>query len=169
MTKRLGFHREQLLSMLLIPAIVMSSMPKTACICSDGHRELFCAAMACRALHVQKTESSACGCSCCEVTHDAHSKGCSHPKTCCSNNGTQPAPDGVSALNGCCCHPLIEAPAPVVVSKRAEQPTENSLALSADSLPVLLAAIELYPAFLRNNTSAPPPLDVVIVYLHLTI
>lgn len=165
-TKRLRSHREQLLSMLLIPAFVMSSLPKTACICSDGHSELSCPAISCRALH---TELASCGCSCCKATDDAHSKACSHGKTCCSKKGTQHTPDGVTALSDCCCHPYVEVPVPILVTKRAEQSTDISLTLPVAPLPLLLSAVEFRPTFPQDNSSIPPPFDAVIVFLHLTI
>src|SRR4030095_13225105 len=44
--KQMHAHREPIVSLLLMPAFLIGTMPHTACICADGHREVVCPAMA---------------------------------------------------------------------------------------------------------------------------
>jgi hypothetical protein len=157
--------RETLLSLVMLPAFFLATLPHTACICGDGHRESRCNASACCAIKQGKSTDVSCGCPCCQ----SHSG-----KACCCK--AKPAasgcekcpPPGLAAKNGNCCQPIIETPAPAKSVEEVSVPSPLDVAIGdltsrlADISPSLLVRRPL-------DHHGPPPLDVVIVYLHLTI
>jgi hypothetical protein len=163
-------HREQFVSLLLLPAFFFGTMPHTVCICSDGHREEFCKAALCAAISSGSNKSACCGCSCC-INH-----GSQPVRACCRGKACQPASgggapvNGIAAKTGSCCHPFIEAPKPGTTSSKAD--LDSQLVLNAASLlpATFIIHDDLQPTMLdRSSFSTPPPLDAVIVFLHLTI
>jgi hypothetical protein len=157
--------RERLLSLVMLPAFFLATLPHTACICGDGHREGRCNASACCAIKAGKPIGACCGCPCCQ---SKSAKSC-----CCKSkpaaSGCEKCPlPGLAAKNGNCCQPIIETPAP---AKGVEKVSPIS--------PLDVATGVLLPAFTDAEPSllvrrpldhhGPPQLDVVIVYLHLTI
>src|SRR5438874_13838811 len=79
--------RERILSLVLLPAFFLGTLPHTACICADGHREAFCRATTCRFL-AQRSNTDACGqCSCCKGSGSACDK-----RSCCQAKHSTSSP-----------------------------------------------------------------------------
>jgi hypothetical protein len=156
---QLHFTRRGLLSLALLPAFLYGALPHTACICADGHREEHCRALSRHSSAPQSATKSEC--SCCKARQGAPS--------CCQAAGSQAQSHSASMAAGTCCRPIVESPAPLIRSANV-QTAAKPLAL-ATLVPVdeLLAADAFQLVRSWRHFSTPPPLDVVIVYLHLTI
>ena len=162
-------RRSRAFTAILVPAFLLATLPHAACICADGHKEPNCNAAACFAIAHGKEAGVCCGCSCCKPSSDGK------PRSCCQSKHRPAGPDqkpisGLAAKTGPCCNPILEAPAPAVGAKASELPAQKSLLSAAlpashftSALPAHLATRPL------DNRHGPPPLDAVIVYLHLTI
>ena len=137
--------RERILSLVLLPASFLGTLSHSACICADGHRELFCNAKACQT-------AQGCG-DCCT----------SRRGQCCDSKQGCPA-DGQTAQSNCC-QPVVEVPAPAVGSDKAKLPSPMVALL--DTISPLAYGGSL--ATISASHSTPPPLDLVIVLRHLTI
>jgi hypothetical protein len=162
-------HRERLLSLVLLPTFFLGTMPHTACICADGHREPFCRAAACSDLASGTSKTPSCGCSCCKDRGSQEGQSCCSGKSCCAGKHSSIPVDGLAAKTGSCCQPIVEAPAPAVKTTKAEWDKRLALVATIESFSSLMLANEFRPALERNSHSTPPPLDAVIVFLHLTI
>src|SRR5436305_8904639 len=92
--KRAMAHRERLVSLVLLPAFFLGTMPHIACICADGHREDFCKATLCVAVSSGSSNSASCGCSCCK------SHGNQQLPSCCRAKTSQPTSGSKSPVNG---------------------------------------------------------------------
>ena len=169
MPRPMRARRERVVSLLLLPAFFLGTMPHTSCICADGHREEFCKATLCRAFNQGSKTTACCGCSCCKNSGDKQVRACCRAKACESTNSSSTPVNGVTARTGSCCHPFTEAPAPAVAAGKAS--LGSQLVLCTATVPVVtyLPAQEVQPTLDRSNFSTPPPLDAVIVFLHLTI
>lgn len=154
------FTRRGLLSLALLPAFLYGTLPHTACICADGHREEHCRALA--GQRCDKTSATSAPCTCCKArqTHNA--------RNCCQANEEGLPRTGLIA-SGACCHPIVEAPAPVVPTAKADLASKSTLVAAVATVPEPLSADSYRPLRHSDHLSTPPPLDVVIVYLHLTI
>jgi hypothetical protein len=169
MKKLVSTHRERLVSLVLLPAFFFGTMPHTACICADGHREEFCKAALCRAIGNGSTATTCCGCSCCKGRGAHEGRSCCQAKSCQPANGGAAPANGIAAKTGSCCQPFFEAPAPAVVSGNADLGSQLTF-VAATALPtIFIGADEFQPTLARSSFSTPPPLDAVIVFLHLTI
>lgn len=160
-------HRERLLSLVMLPAFFLGTLPHTACICADGHREPFCRAAACTASGSSRT--ACCGCSCCKDRGSHEGRSCCQGKSCQPTNGSSTPASGLAAKTGSCCQPIVEAPAPAAKTSKVELDKHLVLVATIESFSSLAAANEVRPALERSSFSTPPPLDAVIVFLHLTI
>jgi len=165
--RRLRRHRERVLSLVLLPAFFLGTMPHTDCICGDGHREVFSTPGNCRAC--LNSASAAKGRSCCQTQASPEQRSC-----CGIKHGQEPVSGDATdtscaAKPNCCCKAVIAIPSPVTLSKSSGRTVPPASAAIVESTPAYISAKELGPAseWVRNAT--PPPLDAVIVYLHLTI
>jgi len=70
--------------------------------------------------------------------------------------------------SGTCCQPIVENPAPLVPSTKVQAPTKSTLVATVAPIAEYRPANSFSTPHWRHP-STPPPLDVVIVYLHLTI
>jgi hypothetical protein len=77
--------------------------------------------------------------------------------------------NGFAAARNSCCHPIIEAPAPVSTPSKVQLLDHSPFVAAIVPLPLLLPTVEGLPSFERIHCSTPPPLDAVIAYQHLTI
>ena len=161
-------HRERFLSLVMLPAFVFATLPHTACICADGHREEFCKAALCAAINSGSSTTACCGCRCCK-SHGAPNRSCCQPAGCEPTKGTPSPVSGLTAKNGSCCHPFIEAPAPAIAPAQADFGSHQALIAAVDLPAVFVGEDGLQPTLDHNAFSTPPPLDAVIVFLHLTI
>ena len=167
--KLVAAYRERLVSLVLVPAFFLATMPHTACICADGHREAFCRAALCRMMGAQFGESTCCGCSCCKAGATCEKR------SCCKAKHSQEKPidtssgAGLIAKTGSCCLPYVEIPDPGVTAGMSDLKVNSTQVTAIAPLPTLLPADTIRPTFERTHHSTPPPLDTVIVYLHLTI
>lgn len=162
--KFVRLHRERLLSLVVLPAFFLASLPHSACICGDGHREPFCTPGHCRACNTSSGDHS-----CCKGQSSQQEQGC------CGTKHDEESPAGdtsnptVTAKTGCCCTGVVEIPAPATVAKKSEFAGHGVIVAIAQRSSAFVSASELWPSFEQINHSTPPPLDAVIVYLHLTI
>jgi hypothetical protein len=162
-------NRKRLLSLVMLPTFFFATLPHTACICADGHREPSCNAAACRGLAQSETAQECCGCKCCLASHDGQAR------SCCQGKSGRRASEGTSGLAGLsgskanCCHPIVESPAPATVSKQQKIASGEDFVAAIDWLPVMSPATEVAGSFRRLRGSTPPPRDVVILFAHLTI
>src|SRR5947207_3563752 len=117
--------RERILSLVMLPAFFLATLPHTACICADGHREEFCRATACRFLGAKT-----CGeCSCCQESAAACQKSsCCHAKHSQPDSSKSKTPTtGLTAKTGSCCNPIVEAPGPAVTAGKGQLPSKSAL------------------------------------------
>jgi hypothetical protein len=162
-------RRSKAFAAILVPAFLLGTLPHSACICADGHKEPSCNATACCAMASGKATDGCCGCTCCKPGDDGK------PRACCQANHRSKTADqkpasGLAAKTGHCCSPIVEAPAPAAAAKKVEPQAHKHLLTAV--LPALQSMSALpVPATTRplDNHHGPPPLDAVIVYLHLTI
>ncbi|MBW8883664.1 MAG: hypothetical protein JF612_02570 [Planctomycetia bacterium] len=154
-----------------MPAFLYAALPHTACICADGHREEHCRVLAGqRCDKTPAASASAAGnpaastqfscCKACQETRDARS--------CCPAKESQTPQTGLMAA-GQCCHPVVEAPAPLVLSAKAAAAEKSTLVTAIAPITEPWFVDTYRPIRHSDHLSTPPPLDVVIVYLHLTI
>src|SRR5437773_899580 len=108
-------YRERLLSLVMLPAFFLGTLPHTACICADGHREALCRAGACRSINTASGATTCCGCSCCKNRSAGTTRSCCQAKGCCA--AKHKAADGIAAKNSCC-RPFVEASAPAVAATK---------------------------------------------------
>src|SRR5207302_6214460 len=92
--KLLYASRERILSLVLLPAFFLATIPHTACICADGHREAFCRATLCRFMSAKGSESACCGCSCCKAGAKCEKR------SCCKNQQGQAKSTGAASGTG---------------------------------------------------------------------
>jgi hypothetical protein len=161
------FHltRHGLFSLALLPAFLHGTLPHAACICADGHREEHCRALS---RHASASKSAAkSGCMCCKTRNE--SAGCCQGAEQHQPANQQPQPHtGLAALENCC-HPVIEAPAPLAVSVKSDSAANSSLIAAITPIADFCSTGSARPAWHSQHLFTPPPLDAVIVYLHLTI
>src|SRR6478609_5338551 len=100
--------RRGIFSLALLPAFLCGTLPHTACICADGHREEHC-----RALSRHTSAPTSAGklrCNCCKPRDEA-------PDCCQTEKQDSQRQAGLTA-SGNCCHPIIETPAPLASSTK---------------------------------------------------
>jgi hypothetical protein len=168
-TKWVSVHHERIISLVLLPAFFFASMPHIACICADGHREAFCKTALCRAIGNGTNRSDCGGYSCCNNRGSGPVRSCCQGKACPSPGGGTTPLHGIGAKTGSCCHPVIEAPSPAITSGKTDLTSQAALIAMPVPPTTFIFANELHPELSRSDFSAPPPLDAVIVFLHLTI
>lgn len=157
--------RERVLSLALLPAFLFGTLPHSACICADGHREQFCKTAACRSIADGSNPAACCGCTCCR------DRGSELSGTCCqgkSRSDTQPA-DGLAATTNDCCHPIVESPSPAAAPSKAELAMESTMVATVEPLVSFAFAKGVQLARHWSDSAKPPPPDLVILFLHLTI
>ena len=162
-------HRERLLSLVMLPAFFFASLPHSTCICGDGHREPFCTPGNCRACLSRAGSAAGGGHSCCKGHASEQGRTCCGSKCHKKTAGSDTSIPSVTAEHGCCCKGVVETPAPATIGKKSEFAAPATLVSSIESSPAYLSTSELWPSFEQFNDSTPPPVDAVIVYLHLTI
>lgn len=161
MRKFAGRYRERVLSLVMLPVFFLSAFPQAVCICADGHRELFCTAVAPATLTINP-KASCCTCSCCGAAQT------SNRKSCCEGGQTASSEAGWLSLKRPCCKLVCEVPAPAAKPNTNSLPTWQDVVVAASPEIVLPAAgCDAIQSLSRGNR--PPPLDLSIVYLHLTI
>jgi len=155
-------YRARLLALVLMPALVLGTLPHTACICSDGHREPACQAAARRLLGAK---ASACdGCSCCHDGAPTAGRGCCQAA---APAGEQSC--GLIAYQGICCHFFAASPTPATTAGKAKVVQQQDVAAFFAADRPSHSAFEGRPNFNWFNRSGPPPLNTVIVFQRLTI
>ena len=158
-------HRERFLALVMLPAFFLATLPNTACICGDGHREARCNAAACCAIKQGKSTGVCCGCPCCQMKSGK-------PCCCCKakRSGIEPrkdCPPGLVAKTGNCCRPIVESPAPAQGIEKISLPSTFDVVIS--ELSPTVADAGQFRLARRTLDYHGPPLDAVVVYLHLTI
>ena len=166
--KIVRLHQERLLALVMLPAFFLATLPHTACICGDGHREAHCNAAACCAFNHGKTVTSCCGCACCKTKGDGRTGCCGK----CKNKPAAPPEEsqpGVAAKTGGCCHPYLEAPSPTAVVKKQVFTSQLDVVISPVSSQTFTVGSSISVVRLPFDYHGPPPRDAVIVFQHLTI
>jgi hypothetical protein len=168
--KFVNSHCERILSLVLLPAFLLGTLPQTACICADGHRESFCKAAGLALLPGGSSASACSGRSCCQEHKKQIVRGCCNAQHSQQTPSQQGPISGVATTQGSCCHLLIEAPPPatteaakVSVSVPQDWVAVVQLAPPLNSAGKIRAACEL------SDFTGPPPVDAVIVFQRLTI
>ena len=146
-------YARRFVSLVLLPALMLGTLPQTACLCADGHVEL-----ACRTLAARSVAQVCNGCSHCQ--HSGQ-----QVRSCCQAHTQQL---GLAACGTNCCHPLTVAPAPAALAGKVKVETQQVLAAIPEAVPDAMLAGKLTPAVCTLDF-IPPPLDAVIVFLRLTI
>ena len=159
-------HREKLLSLVILPAFFLATLPHGACICGDGHREAFCNLSICHAIYQGKATGVCCGCSCCKNK-------CDEQRSCCHSKHRPAEPvkspvSGIGANTGTCCHPIIETPAPALELARLVLNSHWNVPIASPTI-ALADATESHGTRFVFDYHGPPPRDAVIVFQRLTI
>jgi len=150
--------REKLVSLVLLPAFFLGSLPQTACICADGHREATCPMLG--------QQAAEAGRSCCQKATSAAKSCC---KNCSAKSNQSPSACHIAAQGNSCCQRVIEAPAAASVAKRSDVDNQSlQLTIGATASSFVVAA-HLWPTTIPAIDSTPPPRDVVIELSRLTI
>lgn len=166
--KLVRLHRERLLALVMLPAFFLATLPHSACICGDGHREAHCNRAVCCALNQGEASTISCGCAFCKTKGDGKTGCCCQSK----NGPVKPAkdsPPGLAAKTGTCCHPYLEAPAPAVAVKKQAATSQSDVAVSLTSSQTCSDRAPFCVARRVLDYRGPPPRDAVIVFQHLTI
>jgi hypothetical protein len=166
LNKLTHLHRARLTSLVLLPAFFLSTLPHTACICADGHREATCKALVSRLV---PTGFNASACSCCNTPSSCEARSCCRGKHSQTASSSHHAGCGLVAKSKSCCQPIIETPAPASATAKGEPAKQALLGAMIASEPALFFANENSPSLPAIGLSTPPPLDAVIVFQHLTI
>jgi hypothetical protein len=145
-------HRERLLALVMLPAFVWATLPHAACICLAGHCKTIC---------------NTAGCACCQPASSTSS-------CCCRAESPENAPVQSSgpalaaAPAGHCCHPILQSPPPAKPVEKLTLPSQWDHVFSFELLGS--AGVEQHHTAQRGpDDHGPPPLDAVIVFVHLTI
>jgi hypothetical protein len=162
-------RRSRAFAAMLVPAFLCATLPHSACFCADGRKETTCnAAVCCRIAAGENTSGPGCGCSCCQPFNGQQ------PRTCClAETQIEPSKDSDSPRNARsvpCCKPVVQAPTPVARGKMEAPPTHKDL--TWEFLPALhfVSNVPASPSIRPlDDYHGPPPLDAVILFLHLTI
>src|SRR5437773_6441217 len=153
--------RERILSLVILPAFFLGTLPHTACICADGHREALCRAGTCRAINSASGATTCCGCSCCKNRSASGTRSCCQAKSCCATK--HKTADGIAAKNSCC-QPIVEASAPAVAATKTNVESQTHFVAATQFVTTPVGADNSSPAIERCRFSTPPPLDAVIVF-----
>ncbi len=163
-------RRSRAFAAILVPAFLLTTLPHWVCICADGHKEPSCDPAACYAIAKGEGDGVCCGCSCCKPNNDRT------PHSCCCQSKHRPAEpaqkpaSGWNVKTGLCCTPIVEVPAPTAGAKKSELPSQKNLVVGAvPTLPFTSFSPVRSTTRPLDDHHGPPPLDAVIVYLHLTI
>jgi hypothetical protein len=146
-------YRARMISLVMLPAFFFGSLPQTACICAGGHREPRCQAMACG------------------VHRHASSEG-NDKRSCCQGkvtSGGSTAENAVAACATCCCNPIAAPPPPTAEARKLERFAKLAFKSIVSVAPSHVAAHSFAADVLRAKEHVSPPVDRVIVLLHLTI
>lgn len=166
-----GWRRSKALVLALVAVMMMGAGPRLGCICSDGHYEPFCWAMATGADEQGNEATRPARCSCC-----AAAEMCSGTKSCCQSKQESSPPcsgngDGLAAVQkSCCCHPFVFVAA-VFLKQRDSQVAAvkpvDPLAIVCDRIAPVVQDWDLVAIGWWRH-SLPPP-DLVIRLHRLTI
>ena len=149
--------------LILIPAFLCGTLPHTACICADGHREEQCRAISRPAALPDGNSAGKCNCCSSRTITSAAASDCRH------STATESESSSALIAGKSCCQPIVEGPASAIPAAKGDASLQlKCLAVSiiADNAPPAATVSFSQPT---SHPSGPPPLDAVIVYLHLTI
>src|SRR5438128_731824 len=135
-------HRERMLSLVMLPAFFLATLPHTACICADGHREALCQAGICRAINSASGATTCCGCSCCKNRSAGTARSCCQAKSCCA--AKHKTADGIAAKNSCC-QPIVEASAPAVAAAKTNVESQSYFVAATQFVTTLVCADSFSP------------------------
>jgi hypothetical protein len=141
-----------MLSLALAAVFFLGMLPRTACLCADGHRDALCPMMRHRAAAASISNVKA-------------------VKSCCHKRAANiVAPQiAIGAKAGSCCQRIVEGP-PVAVVEKPTDCASGWLLVTAIEMSASYADVARHwPATERFNGCMLPPLDAVIVFSRLTI
>lgn len=145
---------------LVVAATFFLLIPHFACQCANGQVMLFCLPGHCGAM----CAGASCGEGrvCCQKKHCCHqAKG--------SSGSKKPSHTVPSASRHPCCTLVWEAQTPVTVPAVADVDTAPTMAIWVLHQPIDLAGVERQPCQHVPLDPCPPPIDLVIAQLRLTI
>lgn len=168
---RLGRTQRQVASLVLVPALLLSTVPQPICRCDRGGTQRGWGHAPCSARRTERAPAAGCRCPCCSSTH------AERQLVCCRKTGTsrpndlrsaeQPAAVYAALMAQRCCQQQVPAPGPTVMA--IPDAWASVLALAPRMIwPDLEAAPSARPVHPVQVTSIPPP-DRIIWFLHLTI
>jgi hypothetical protein len=159
--KLLRKNRGRLVALLMLPAILLGTLPRGVCVCAAELCQSCCQTAAAPA-------KTGCGnCACCNAASATGTRECCQmPKTSAVGSET----DVASVASRHCCHTQTELPSPLTnvraTSLKALQPSPPQFISAAP--PVVVAGQSL-PTVAWLRPTCPPPFDRVVVLLRLTI
>jgi hypothetical protein len=139
---------------LAVVAALLLLVPPVACQCADGRIRPFCLPLYCL---------------------DSASQVCHATQSCCSGNESHSCcqqtnlPGGPTASKTPCCRLIVQDQAPITLPTVSEGRTVDSLDVWFVDPVLDCSNLAVSPARLESLDFSPPPLDLVIVQLRLTI
>jgi hypothetical protein len=161
--RKLSFvHGKWLVSLVLLPAFVLGTLPQIACICSATDGELTCPT---KPRGVGEVRCSALpGSSCCQRSAARNEPSCCQPK----QAGQLPSPQPLASCGGCC-YQVIAPPTPAAIHEKPGALKSQAIGFVIAELPPPSLLAVAQARLLPGARHAPPPLDLVIVLRRLTI
>lgn len=161
-------RQRQAMSLLLVPALLLGSVPQPVCVCANGQVQRGCAGPACCQPPSGKKPDATCHCRCCTRVPGTSGACCAKLRW-----GDQPQPDerpcnpAGKAAGRPCCRQHVFAPPPASVSQ-SELWVPAVVMTPWVDWPVLQASTRdrLFP---ENRAAAIPPPDRIIWFSRLTI
>lgn len=157
------------IALLLVPAVLLGGVPQSLCLCAEGGTARACASPGCCQRRSGGASSSGCHCACCAAIRG-------QPRSCCAGRGVArashgriPLPAGLHAaqVGGTCCRQQVASPAPAAVEKNSTW--TSAATASCGDVPLLADFQHGFLSARSDGSLHLPPLDRVILFLHLTI
>jgi hypothetical protein len=162
-------HGKRLVSLVLLPAFLLGTLPQIACICSAAEGQAAGGQPACptkpRGERETRCSALATGDNCCQPSATPVEPSCCQPKQA-ANQLSSPEP---LARCGGCCHQVIAPPAPAQTQKKSGALKPQAVDFVIVELPWPSVLADAQGRFTLGVEHAPPPLDLVVVLRRLTI
>lgn len=154
---------ERLVSLVLLPAFLLATLPQAACVCSAADGASACPTKCCG------EEDTRCaplptGAGCCRMLATRAERSFCRPKQPLERQALDP-----SESCGECCHQVLVPPSPAASARDFGANQGFALDFVIDALPLPVAPAIAQTFFARDWSSEIPPLDLVIVLRRLTI
>jgi hypothetical protein len=162
-------HGKRLVSLVLLPAFFLGTVPQVTCICSAADGQAAGGHPSCptkpRGERETRCSDSPTGGSCCQHSAKPVEPSCCQPK---QAVGPVSSPEPLASCGGCC-HQVIAPPAPAQTQEKSGAPKPQAFDFIIAELPPPSVLANAQARFTLGARHAPPPLDLVIVLRRLTI